>query len=327
VGDTGRHQDKTSQRWPTAPYGLVTRQQLLKHGFNPRAITRRIGNGQLIGVHAGVYAVGLRRTDPPARAAAAVLACGPDALLSHAWAACLWGIRRDWPGLPEVTVPGDRRPQGVKVHRSTTLTRADQRIHLGIRVTSPARTLVENGAELTDQQLRRAVNDLQMKGWLKLSQLNEAVERLGGSRLRAFVARPTGPTRSEFEDAFLAFIAEFGLPTPIMNARVHGRERDAVFPRHKLIVELDGWQFHGDRHAFQDDRERDAEALRYGWATLRLTWDRLLDAPRREAERFQRIWSSVGSLVLWTSSRTLTPFSRVAGLISVGKPTGRYVTP
>jgi hypothetical protein len=289
VGDKGRNRDKTSQAWPRTTYGHVTRSQLLKHGFNARAITRRIGNGQLIRVHAGVYAVGVRRIDPPARAAAAVLACGPDALLSHSWAAALWGIRKDWPGLPEVTVPGDRRPKGICVHRSTTLTRADKRIHLGIRVTSPARTLVDNQAELSDKQLRRAVNDLRLKGFLKLGQLTEVVERLTAPRLRRFIDQPTGPTRSEFEDAFLAFIAEFGLPTPLINEVVAGRERDVVFPDHKLIVELDGWQFHGDKSAFRDDRERDTEALKHGWATMRVTWDRLLEARRREAERLDEI--------------------------------------
>jgi len=142
--------------------------------------------------------------------------------------------------------------------------------------------------------LRRAVNDLRIKGWLKLSQLKQAVERLGAPRLRPFIERPTGPTRSEFEDAFLAFIAEFGLPVPLINTVVLGRERDVVFPQHKLIVELDGWEFHGDEHAFRHDRERDAEALKHGWATVRITWDRLLASPRREAERFQRILGQRG---------------------------------
>lgn len=272
----------------------MTRRQLLRVGLTANTIDHRVKAGKLVRVHAGVYAVGVRRTDPLARAAGAVLACGPDALLSHTWAAALWGIRRDWPGWPEITVPGDRRPRGIRVHRSSTLTRADRRTHLGIRVTSPARTLADSAADLTDGELRRAVNDLQLKGWLKLRQLTEVVERLGTPRLRPFVDTPNGPTRSEFEDAFLAFIVEFGLPMPVMNAVVEGREVDAAFVDHKLIVELDGWQFHSGKQAFEDDRERDARALLAGWATLRITWSRFRGSPEKEAQRLGDILSQRG---------------------------------
>jgi len=71
-------------------HGHVTRAQLLALGLSSRAISRRIESGELVVVHAGVYAVGYVRTDPLARAAAAVLACGEDAVLSHASAAALW---------------------------------------------------------------------------------------------------------------------------------------------------------------------------------------------------------------------------------------------
>ncbi len=272
----------------------MTRTQLLKDGLTKSAIDHRVARGELIPVYPGVYAIGVRRTDPPARAAAAVLACGTEALLSHSWAACLWGIRKDWPATPEVTVTGDRRPKGVRVHRSTTLTRADRGLRLGIRVTSPARTIVDHAPELTDQQLRRAVNDLRLNGYLKLSQLKETVERLNASRLRPLVDTPSGPTRSEFEDAFLAFIEEFGLPRPRVNRSRTGREVDMVFDHHKLIVELDGYKFHGDRESFKRDRNNDAEALKHGWATMRVTWDRLLEARQREAQRLDEILQQRG---------------------------------
>jgi very-short-patch-repair endonuclease len=64
---------------------------------------------------------------------------------------------------------------------------------------------------------------------------------------------------------------------------------DALFPAHKLIVELDSWGFYRDRTAFATDRERDAEALLHGYATIRITWERLRDAPDREAARLREI--------------------------------------
>ncbi len=52
----------------------------------------------------------------------------------------------------------DRRPAGAHVHVSRTLTPRDLRHHLGIRVTSPARTLLDMAAGLVDLELARAVN-------------------------------------------------------------------------------------------------------------------------------------------------------------------------
>ncbi len=77
-------------------HGQVTRAQLLGLGVGVQAIAYRVRTGELIRIHAGVYAVGYRRVEPVARAMAAVLACGQGALLSHDSAAALWGLRR-WP--------------------------------------------------------------------------------------------------------------------------------------------------------------------------------------------------------------------------------------
>ncbi len=60
---------------------------------------------QLIRVHRGIYAVGHLPASVVDRAAAAVLACGPQAVLSHDSALALWGLRRQWPPEFEVTVP------------------------------------------------------------------------------------------------------------------------------------------------------------------------------------------------------------------------------
>lgn len=61
------------------------------------------------------------------------------------------------------------------------------------------------------------------------------------------------------------------------------------FPAERLIVELDGWDYHRDRHSFESDRDRDADTLAAGAATIRITWERMTHAPRREADRLQAI--------------------------------------
>ena len=92
---------------------------------------------------------------------AAVLACGPDAALSHQSAAALWRIVARWPSAPHVTAPRDRRHPGIHVHRSTHV---DATTHYGIPVTTPARTLVDLADVLTPRQLTRAVNEPRCSG-------------------------------------------------------------------------------------------------------------------------------------------------------------------
>ena len=74
-----------------------------------------------------------------------------------------------------------------------------------------------------------------------------------------------------------------------MAATVAGWEVDALFPREKVIVELDGWEFHSSRQSFEDDRERDACTLAAGFVTLRVTWTRIHARARREAVRLHQI--------------------------------------
>jgi very-short-patch-repair endonuclease len=78
----------------------------------------------------------------------------------------------------------------------------------------------------------------------------------------------------------------------VLNTRLHGYEIDVLFPEERLIVELDGWDFHQTRDAFELDRERDAHALEQGLATVRVTKDRIDETPDREAARLHRILES-----------------------------------
>jgi very-short-patch-repair endonuclease len=302
VGDTPSHTWKIShgeinrriRHLARRQYGHVTRAQLLAAGVGRGAIEARLAAGFFVAVFPGVYAIAPRRDDPLARAAAAVLAGGPDAVLSHDSAASLWGMQRHWDGPLEVTLTnGDRRPRGIRTHRSRALTRRDVRRQLGIPATSPARTLLDIAPRTPEPRFTRMVNDARRSGHVHLATLEDLVGRCpnhpGAPILKAFVQRPHGPTRSEFEDRFLAFARDYSLPTPVVNTHVHGYEADALFEEAKLIVELDGWEFHRDRTAFGDDRDRDAELLTYGYATIRVTWERLRDAPEREAARLLRI--------------------------------------
>ncbi|HWE11992.1 MAG TPA: DUF559 domain-containing protein, partial [Solirubrobacteraceae bacterium] len=88
---------------------------------------------------------------------------------------------------------------------------------------------------------------------------------------------------------FIAFCRRHKLPRPQVNVCVAGHTVDALFQAQRLIVELDGWEFHNDRDAFETDRARDADTLHAGYRTLRITWDRLHGHADAEAKRLSEI--------------------------------------
>jgi hypothetical protein len=267
-------------------FGHVTRRQLLELGLPSQTIAGWTDNGRLIPVHIGVYAVGRPQRTPVAQAMAAVLACGPGAVLSHDSAAALWGIRR-WPEAPEVSAVKERRRPGIRCHRTGTLARGDIRHVRNIRVTSPSRTILDIRSRLTDRQLIRAVNELRLHGHLRATELEHL---LAASPPVARLIDPRqAPTRSGKEDDFVAFCRRHGLPTPRTNVKLFGYEVDALFEAEKVIVEIDHWDTHKSYSSFESDRERDAVAAEHGYLTVRVTTARLSATAIHEAQRMHRI--------------------------------------
>ena len=272
----------------------ITRAQLIGLGMSTTSIDRWVRVGRLHRVHPGVYAVGVPPINPFERAMAAVLACGPGAVLSHGSALTLWGVWKRWDLPFHVTTRGDRRPKGIRVHRVRHLDRRDVTRQQGIPVTTLARTLLDQAGEMPPKSLTRAVNDGRLKGLLHLPALEEIIARhshhRGRPNLTALLHTATDrPTRSVIEDGFPAFCERHGLPIPQINATVCGYEVDALFADAKLIVELDGWAFHSSRTAFESDRRRDAVTLAAGFATLRITAERYERDPVGEAAQLREI--------------------------------------
>jgi hypothetical protein len=256
--------------------GHVTRNQLLDAGLDPRTVERWVANGKLIRVYRGVYAVGHLQSNPVNAAHAALLAGGERCALAGGCGLVLWGVWRKWPRRLEIVSAADRRPAGLIVHRSTTLLRRDIKKVQGLRVTSPARTLLDSAERLKPHQLTRAVNDLRLRNLLSIGQLADVIRRnpthpavtLLQPQLE-FVQRE--PTRSVLEDRFLPLLRGHGLPTPEINVHVCGHRVDAYFPDQRLIVELDGWATHRTRARFVADRRQDFTILAAtGISTVRL---------------------------------------------------------
>jgi very-short-patch-repair endonuclease len=260
-------------------WGVVSRAQLVALGARRGAIGRRLQNGRLHGVHRGVYAVGHRVVGREGRALAAVLACGPGAVLSHRSAAAHWGLARDDSARTDVTVPTSRRGDGsIRLHRSRSLDARTTTTHDGIPITTVARTLLDLAATLTPERLERALAQAErLRLYDHRTVSAPANGHRGATALARAIAREPRFTRSAFEARVLRLVRQNGLPEPLTNtvlsAPDHPRlEVDLFWPAHRLIVETDGFETHGTRAAFEADRARDAALQAAGFRVLRFTW-------------------------------------------------------
>jgi very-short-patch-repair endonuclease len=215
---------------------------------------------------------------------AAVLAGGPEAVLSHWAAAALWELRPN-PSRPfDVTAPGRTRkgPGGVRLHRVRQLHPEDRAVIDGIPVTALHRTLLDYAEISRHQYLRLALEAAERRELLDGRKLEALYERSRGRRglkpLRAAVAELRGPTpwtQSELERAFLALIRGAGLPEPRCNVLVEGFLVDCWWPTHRLVVEIDGYAFHKSRVQFEENRLRDTKLQLEGIRVLRVTQPRI----------------------------------------------------
>lgn len=224
---------------------------------------------------------------PLAREMAAVLACGEDTAISHRSAAELWHLLEPRHGPIHVTIPKNSRRAraGLVVHATTQLPATDLRRLRGLPVTSPWRTLVDLAETGSNRELERATHEALTRRLLSarrlLAELDRYRGRRGLTRLRALLedGAPRAITRSEAEERFLALVRAAGLPAPEVNVRVHGHEVDFFWRDQGLVVEVDGFQFHSTREAFERDRRRDAVLQGSGLRVLRVTWRQVVEAP------------------------------------------------
>lgn len=262
-------------------HGVVSLEELRAAGLSRDAIRHRVARGQLTRLHSGVYLVG-PLTDPLTEPFAAVLACGPTAVLSHRAAAHLHGLTKERLGPIHATVSAGRpRPKGVVVHRSPVA--PDERCERdAIPLTTIERTLVDIAGQASRRELERLVEQAVVLRLTSEEALAEAAaEHRRAARLRSVLDTLTSPslTRSEAESRLLELVRQANLPAPVTNTRIGRWEVDAYWPRQRLVVEVDGYAFHSNRRAFERDRLKDGELLLRGLRVLRITWRQLASEP------------------------------------------------
>jgi very-short-patch-repair endonuclease len=227
---------------------------------------------------------------------AAVLRCGPDAVLSHATAASLWEIIAARLGRIELSVPPavTRRIPSLVVHRRS-LSAAEVTVRRGIPVTTPICTLVDLAASLPPSRLEDAINEADKRGLTDPETLRSALDgidpRPGVARLRQVLDRRAFTlTDSELERRFLPIARAVGLPLPETGRQVNGFKVDFHWPHLGLVVETDGLRYHRTPAQQARDRVRDQTHTAAGLTCLRFTHAQV----RFEPDRVRATLAAVG---------------------------------
>jgi very-short-patch-repair endonuclease len=280
--------------------GVVARWQLLERGVSSHAIDARVKRGLLRQAHRGVYVVGHVAPARFAKEMAAVLACGPSAVVSHRSAAAMMEIlpypaRGDvWVTVPNRSIEGG---PGIRIAHSSRLHPVDVGLLERVPITSPARTLVDLAAVVDTNQLERAVAQAYVGGWVTEAELRRQLERdrgrRGAGRLRALLDREAEPahTKSEAERRLLRIVRAAGLPEPRANAMVGPYEVELLWADQRVVAEYDSFEFHMNRRAFRRDRERTNWLQLQGHVVLRLTWH---DLTRGRHQLRRRLKAALG---------------------------------
>jgi hypothetical protein len=285
--------------------GVFATWQLDRAGVPHAARQRRVGSGAWTLPRAGVYALAGVAPSFEQRLWAAWLAVGPHSVVSHETAAERHVMPNVVRGRLVFTVPhsGWHRIPGVFVHQLSDVL-ADHVTDVGgLPVTTPARTVVDLAAVVHPARLARIVEDGKHAGIVSYESIGQClttVARRGKPGVRSLtrVLDRFGPgvavTMSTLERKTLELVKDHGLPMPLAQYPFPGRQFtngcvDFAYPSAKLVLETDGRRWHSRIHELTRDRERDLEAARYGWQTLRFLYEHVIADPGGTAETIRTV--------------------------------------
>lgn len=248
------------------------------------SIDRMLRNGTLVAVLPAVYCQPSDAERWIVRMAAASLWLGRDAVFTGAAAARM----TFWPDCPDETI-SVARPESTRRSRSG-IQIENRAIPLelvvscgSVRATTPSLTALDLarrfGGDVIDRALRtRAAT---------LAQMNAAFElqpnRRGNDRLATLLQDSRNEPWSAAERLLHRLLREHRITGWSGNRwlEVHGCRYcvDVLFAAQRVILEVDGWETHGSREAFEGDRRRRNALVLAGYAVLNFTWRQLHDDP------------------------------------------------
>lgn len=274
-------------------YGVVSYRQLRELGFSKGHVYRAHEAHRLRRIHRGVYAVGHSELSPHGRCRAALLAFHDNAVLSHRSAGWLWGLFPTCREEIDVTFAGKGRRKGIRIHRVMAISDRDIARLERIPVTSLTRTLVDIAATEPKRELERAVDRARRRNLLDLHAIDQMLQRRarvpGAAQLKQALALYRKPVfdRARSELLFLDAIEKEGERAPVLNTWVGEWEIDAYWEAERFAVEVDGWETHGSREAFENDRLRQEEMKLAGIDSIRISARRIETEPEQVAKRIR----------------------------------------
>jgi hypothetical protein len=294
--------DRDAMELAATQHGLITYEQAIASGWTRNQVRVRRDAAILVPIHEGVYRFASVPETWEQQLLAACLATGSCVAVSHRSAAASHGVWALTDDLVEITVTADRSPEleGVVVHRIADLAPRWITTIAGVPVTTPARLIVDLGAVLPlhlvgdvfDRALRRDI--------VSVSEVRSAIRvlarrgRTGIGTARALVAeRSAASGRTKLELKMAAIVRRFSLPVPVNEHTVlddHGQflaRVDFAYPELKYAIEVDGYEAHSGRRAFEHDRARQNDLVDDGWTIHRFTWREVEDHPGRIVGRIR----------------------------------------
>ena len=282
--------------WARSHHGIITFEA---SGLTRSAWYRALDRGDLVGLHPYVARLVGTPDTPEQRIIAAVAATGEPTLASHRSAARLWGVPRPENDFVDLIITGRRRDlqlDGVVIHHPVDRKRLTPLRRYGITCTNVLRMLVDLGA-VDPAGVHDAVGHVVTSGLASLEAIEAAAAdharrgRGGTVALRDAVADwsiDDKPADSILEMAMQRLVGRFDLPPVEFHPVIEGHEVDFRVIDTPVLLECDGWQYHGlDRDTFEHDRERDADLVAAGWVVLRFTYRSITTRPRATADRIR----------------------------------------
>jgi len=301
-------------------HGAVSWKQLERLGVTRSQVNGRVQSGEWVRELPGVWRLSWAEPTPINRVWCASLWGAPEAFVSHRTAAWLWELDDLELERVELSSPLQLRANvsWLLPHRVASIPRQMQRTRKGVAVTSPARTLMDLAAVVDEETLQRAVEHAFRRQLASIGELRRVLRwmpargKAGTGTMARLLERGIWnvDTQSELERQALAMFRGFGLPRPKCQYMVLEGDRslgtvDFAWPRAKVIVEAEGFQFHSGREAWERDIARYNALVLHGWKVVRLTQADLQD----EAEAFAKALANC----LGTSRANRRPGSAVHG--------------
>lgn len=273
-------------------HGLVARRQLIKLGIPDQSIDGRVRRDGWRRTGRGVYALPGVPSSYEQQVMAAVLATGEHALASHLTAAYLHGAVSVRPPVIDLLLPyqhRSRRSPGVHVTRTRTLKAGDRCLVRGIPTTTLPRTIIDAATVLEPPGIRALIIDARQKRHLDLARVAARLLEIGPVRHCGEVRRVLdefvrAAVDSVLEGDVRTLLRRRGLPPPHPAPyRVWAGDRhvelDIAWPELKVGIEVDGYGAHSSRTAMDKDHRKQNALVLQGWRILRVSWDRILQAP------------------------------------------------